>query len=263
MALAPDAVVLTFSENLNPTLSEATVRGPSGRPVLARPIAAREIRIDLVTNAPGLYTTAWVAVSSDDGHTTQGTVTFTVEARGSGAPAPGSVTGPSATDVGIAVARWVEDAALLLAVGMLFLGWVARRDDELAWVRPRLLPVLVVALVAGCLVVGSEAALASNGTLSGVGVYLGSGLNGVARVVRVAAGAGRCGVGMARPAPRPAVIAAVVALAASGHSPGNGPRRWACCLTPSTSWLPACGPEASRRWPPCARRWDGAQPATC
>jgi len=224
LGLAPGAVVLDFSENLNPRLSEATVGAAGARPVVARPIAARQIRVDLVTNVPGLYTVRWVAVSVDDGHTTEGTVTFTVEARGTGALAPGSASGPSATDIAIAGARWVEDAALLLAIGMLLLGWVARGDDALAWVRPRLGPPLIVAFAAGCLVVGSEAAVASNGTLSGAAVYLGSGLTGPARVARLlleltalAAVAARARFLAA------AVLAAVATLAASGHAAGNGP----------------------------------------
>jgi copper transport protein len=224
LGLAPAAVVLDFSENLNPTLSEATVSESSSRPVESRPIAAREIRVDLVTNAPGLYRVQWVAVSAEDGHTTQGTLTFTVEARASGAQSSGSAMGPSATDVGIALARWVEDAALLVAVGMLFLTWLARRDDELAWVRPRLRPPLVVALAAGCVVVGSEAAVASGGTLSGVIVYFGSGLTGVARIARVVLELNAVAAVTVRARYlAPAVAAPLVALAASGHAAGNGP----------------------------------------
>lgn len=224
LGLAPAAVVLDFSENLNPTLSEATVRGASGRPVIARPIAAREIRVDLVTNAPGLYSAQWVAVSLDDGHTTQGSLTFTVEARGTGAQGAGSSSGPSASDVGIAVARWVEDAALLLAVGMLFLNWLARRDDELAWVRPRLRTPLLVALAAGCIVVGSEAAVASNGILSGAITYFGSGLAGLARIARLVLELNALAAVTARARHlAPAVLAPLIALAASGHAPGDAP----------------------------------------
>ena len=240
LGLAPGAVVLDFSENLNLTLSEATVRGPSGRPVFARPIAAREIRIDLVTNAPGLYSALWVAVSADDGHTTQGTVTFTVEAQDSGAQGSGSASGPSATDVAIAVARWVEDAALLLAVGMLVLRWAARGDDALAWVRPRLRATLVVALAAGCLVVGSEAAVASNGSFSGALDYFGSGLTGLARVARLVLELNALAAVTARARYlAPAVLAPVIALAASGHAPGDGPAALGVLLD-SVHLLAAC-----------------------
>jgi CopC domain len=154
--LAPAAVVLQFSENLSPALSEATVSSTSERSVIARPITAREISANLVTSTPGLYVVRWMAVSVDDGHTTQRTITFTVEARASAAQASGSSAAPSVTDIGIALARWVEDSALLLAIGMLFLRWLAAGDDELVSVRPRLPPPVVVALVAGCIVVGTE-----------------------------------------------------------------------------------------------------------
>ncbi len=238
LGLAPGAVVLDFSEPLNRKLSYASVADPEGRSVNARPVAAREIRVDLITNIPGQYLVRWMAVSANDGHTTSGTVTFTVDARGVGAAA--AAGGPSPGDFGLAVARWVEDAALLLAVGMLLISWLGRREPRLDWVRPRLRIPLVVACVAGCVVITTEALAATDGTVSGVIGYFSAGLTGVARVARVVLELWAIlAVSVRARYLWPAVLAPLVALAASGHAVGNAPQWWG--LTIDSVHLVAAG----------------------
>ena len=85
----------------------------------------------------------------------------------------------------IAVARVIEDLALLLAVGILLLGWLSRREPALRWVRIPLVSALGVACVGGFLVVTGEAlAAASSASLGAVTSYLTTGLPGVARLAR-------------------------------------------------------------------------------
>ena len=225
LGLAPGAVVLDFSEPLNPALSQASVADPEGRSTNARPIAATEIRVDLITNIPGQYLVRWTAVSRDDGHTTLGSLAFTVDARGSAAVVAAS--GPSAGDVALAAARWVEDAALLLAVGMLLIGWLGRREPALTWVRPRLRIPLVVAFIAGCIVISAEALTATDGTVAALAGYFGAGLSGVARVARVVLELyAVLAVSVRARHLWPAVLAPLGALAASGHAVGNAPQWW-------------------------------------
>lgn len=225
LGLAPAAVTLDFSEALNPGLSFATVTDGAGSSVSAHAVSQREMRVTLSTNVPGRYLVRWTAVSLDDGHTTRGAFTFTVAVSGGGGSQGGSASGPSGTDVAIAVGRVVEDTALLLAVGMLSIVWLARRH-ELAWVRPRLAPVVVMALVAGCAVVASETAIAAGGSLGGALSYLGSGVPGGARIARdVAEAAAVAAVVAGLPIwwGTTSILIAVVALSASGHAVGNTP----------------------------------------
>ena len=49
--------------------------------------------------------------------------------------------GPRSDDLLLAIGRWVEALALLLAMGMLLLSRLARGRAELDWVRPRIAPV--------------------------------------------------------------------------------------------------------------------------
>lgn len=239
LGLAPGAVVLDFSEALAPRLSQASVADPDGRNTTARPISATEIRVDLITNMPGQYAVRWTAVSSDDGHATAGGFTFTVDAR-PGAASALAGGGPSPGDVALAAARWVEDTALLLAVGMLLVRWLGRRAPRLEWVRPRLRIPLVVAFVAGCIVIGTEALTASRGSLSAVVTYFNADLTGIARVARVVLELyAVLAVTVRARYLWPAVLAPLVALAASGHAVGDTPQWWG--LTMDSVHLVAAG----------------------
>ncbi len=179
LGTAPGVVVLQFSQPLNGRLSRVTVTDPAGTRVTGK-AAGTEARAALTTNQPGTYQVTWTAVSTDDGHTSRGSFQFTVVA-----PAA-QVTEPAATqrpDTVTAALRAIQYAALLLVVGMLLLGRLARRPPQLAWVRLRLRLPLAVALGSGLLLVTREA-LAASGT---PGTYLSSGLAGRARLLLVAA----------------------------------------------------------------------------
>ena len=262
LGTTPGTVVLDFSSPLNAPLSAATVTDPLGHPTTARPTTATEIRVNLVTNAPGQYRVEWTSVSLVDGHTLHGTFGFTVLARGLAAALATSQGGLSAGDVGLALARWVEDAALLLAIGMLLVRWLGRRDPALAWARPRLLLPLVVAVAAGVSVISAESLTASGGSLSGAISYFEAGPTGVARLARVvlevyavAAVAGGARIVW------PAVAAPVIALAAAGHGAGAQPAWWgvgvdAVHLVAAGAWAGGIVALATVR-PPAGWRTEG------
>jgi copper transport protein len=163
----------------------------------------------------------------------------------------GAGTGPRRQDVLIAVGRAAEDAALLLAVGMLLLVGLARLDPRLPKLRPRVHVVLAVALAAGVAVIVAEAAAASavhGPSAWGIAAYLTTGLAGWARLSRIALEAlalwlaspwaARGGL-RAWPAVALVVSLAVVALAASGHAAGASPAWWG--ITADAAHLLAAG----------------------
>lgn len=78
-ARAPQRVVLSFSEKLEPAFSGATVTDGSGRDVAAAPVAVSGSAIVvLVRPRPGNYRVIWHAVSVDT-HRTEGAYSFTVK----------------------------------------------------------------------------------------------------------------------------------------------------------------------------------------
>src|SRR5580658_2475762 len=219
LGVTPGSVLLYFSEQIDPSLSEATVTGPGGETVTGPAAAARLIQVDLDTNLPGAYHVTWKAVSDVDGHTTSGAFSFTV-GQPSGDTVTNASTGPSASNWVVTAARWIEDLALILAVGSLFILWLGRRDEPLTWVQPELLLVFGVALGAGVVVVTGEAFAAAGANLHGVVSYLTTGLAGTARVARVLLESLAC-LAVARRLYAVAgviLVASVVALAASGHA---------------------------------------------
>jgi copper transport protein len=220
IGIAPSAVVLDFSEVLYPALSHASVTDPGDRVTTAAPLSAFEIRVGLLTNLPGVYQVTWQAVSAADGHATHGSFIFTVEATSAAGVAASSSSRATVLDFVVAIARWIEDGALLLTFGMLFMAWVARRGPQLAWVRPRLLPPMV-ALAAGLVVVGGEAASASGASAGSVIAYFGSGPAGMARIARIGAEALTCiAISTRDRAAWPALLVALTALSLSGHAAG-------------------------------------------
>ena len=219
LGVTPGSVLLYFSEQLDPSLSEATVTGPGGEVVTAPPSAERLIQVNLDTNLPGAYHVTWRAVSDVDGHTTSGAFSFTVGATPGTAPTL-AASGPSATNWVVTIARWIEDLALILGVGSLFILWLGRREEPLPWVQPELLLVFGVALAAGIVVVTGEAVAAAGASLHGVATYLTTGLAGTARVARILLESVAC-IAVARRAYAllgVILVALVVALAASGHA---------------------------------------------
>jgi putative copper export protein/methionine-rich copper-binding protein CopC len=228
LGTAPGVVVLEFSEPVNAKLSRATVTDPSGRRFAGGGTEGQEIRVPLSTNASGVYTVDWVSVSTLDGHAVHGSFQFGVGVTPRASSAETAQTAPGEGDLAIAVLRWVEYLALLVAVGMLLLRGLARRSPELGWVGTRLVVPLGVALVSGLAVVSSEAiSAAGSASLGGVWSYLSTGLPGLARLSRL---------GLEAVALVAAILhsralwiymtAAIVALAASGHAAAIHPTWW-------------------------------------
>src|SRR6266516_5913869 len=264
LATAPALVVLRFTEPLNVRLSGVMVTDPAGRRFRGGVVGPEELRVRLLTNAPGAYQVAWATVSAVDGHSLRGGFAFGVGvavavggsagAQGAGQSGGSVAVSPRLRDVLIAAGRAVEDTALLGAVGMLLLVGLARRDPPLASVRPRVVVVLAVALGAGLVVVTAAAAVASAApglSVGGMAAYLTSRLPGWARLARVAlegvalvwclpsSRSGRFGLGGPGAWPAVAVAGAVVALAASGHAAGATPGWWG--ITVDAAHLLAAG----------------------
>ena len=259
LATAPALVVLRFTEPLNGRLSQATVTDPDGQRFQGGSWGATELRVRLLANAPGVYRVAWATVSVVDGHTLHGGFAFGVGVPvGAGGRAGGGAgTGPGLRDVVVAAGRAAEDAALLVAVGMLLLVSLARLDPRLPRLRPRVRLALAVALAAGLAVIVAEAAAAAatavhGPSVRGMAAYLTSGLAGWARLARVALEAlalllwwpppplarGRLRA-WRWPAVALAVALAVVALAAAGHAAGATPAWWG--ITADAAHLLAAG----------------------
>ncbi|MGH2579274.1 MAG: copper resistance D family protein, partial [Actinomycetota bacterium] len=184
--------------------------------------------IDHTTNQTGVYEVSLTTVSVVDGHTLSGSFRFGVGVS----PGPGAEGGttdePTGRDLLVSVGRLVEDVSLLLVLGLLLLGRLARRRPSLEWVRTPILPVFAAALVGGLVVVLGEALLAApSPSGSAVFTYLSTGLPGWARLGRVLLEG--AGVLVAWRWPRraaPFAVGAVVALAAAGHAAAIQPRAW-------------------------------------
>src|SRR5207247_5479702 len=135
----------------------ANVTDPTGRRFTGGATQGSEIRVPLRTNAPGIYTVRWASVSALDGHAVRGSFQFGVGVSPAGGPVEAAQTSPGAGALGLAVLRWIEYLALLVAVGMLLLRRLARSQAELVWVRPRLVLPLAIAIASGLAVVSWEA----------------------------------------------------------------------------------------------------------
>src|SRR6266542_2719101 len=186
LATTPALVVLRFTEPLNDRLSRATVIGPDGQRFQGGASGPGELRVRLLTEAPGVYRVAWATVSVVDGHTLHGGFAFGVRApvagQRSGQREGRTAAGPRLDDVLIAAVRAAEDA-VLVAMGMLLLIGLAGRDPRLPQRRPRVRLALAVALMAGLGVVVADAVAASASAVHGLSVrgmvaYLTTGVAG-------------------------------------------------------------------------------------
>ena len=226
LGTAPGVVILEFSEALNTKLSKAIVTGPTGEQ-FAGGASGEEIRVPLSTNAPGVYRVDWSTVSTLDGHTWRGSFEFGVGVTPRTAPQePG--LGPQSDDLLLAVGRWVEALALLLALGMLLVRRLARGRPDLDWVRTRIARALAIALIAGLAVVLGEAMSATGSASPSAFVsYLTMGLPGLARVMRLGLESLALTAALfAAPTAWIWVGGAIVALAASGHGAAIHPAWW-------------------------------------
>jgi copper transport protein len=228
LGAAPGVLVLEFTEPVNAKLSRATVTDPTGRRFTGRATEGSEIRVPLSTNAPGVYTVQWVSVSTLDGHAIRGSFQFGVGVSPGAGSAETAQTSPGAGDIGLAVLRWIEYLALLVAVGMLLLRRLGRARTDLAWVRPSLVLPLTIALGSGLAVVSWEAfSAAGSASLSSLWSYLTIGLPGVARLSRLGLeGLALFAAVVQAPTLSLWLIAVIAALAASGHGAAIHPAWW-------------------------------------
>ena len=227
LGTAPGVVMLEFTEPLNRKLSRAVVADPTGRRFPGGASGDREIRVALSTNAPGVYQVDWTTVSTLDGHTWRGSFEFGVGATPRAAAGEAGV-GPGGEDLLLAIGRWVEALALLLAIGMLLLRSLSSGHRDLQWVRPRIAPVLGVALVAGVAVVWGEAMTAGGSPAPSAFVsYVTAGFPGHARLARLGLEGLSLGVALvSAPWLWLWVVGATGALAASGHAAAVSPSWW-------------------------------------
>jgi len=269
LGLAPGAVVLEFSEPVSAALSRASVEAPGGRRFGGSPAGDREIRVELTTNAPGVYGVDWVAISAVDGHALRGGFRFGVKVRPDATVQSGS---PSPPDLAAAAGHVLEYTGLLFGVGGLLLRALARRRPRLPWASPPLAAGLATALVGGLTgLVAGVLSLDSGVSWPTALAYLGSSA-GRTRLVGLAAEAAALAFWAARlpVAVGVALLAAIASLAAAGHAASAAPPlavpadtvhllaagAWAGCilvlalLRPPGGWL---GPEGrrllSRFWP--------------
>jgi putative copper export protein/methionine-rich copper-binding protein CopC len=220
LALAPGAVLISFTEPINPTLSRARVLDPTGRAFDGIASPDTGIRVPLATDAPGIYRVEWTTVSTLDGHTLRGAYTFGVRVDAGQLSTLETQDDPGRADILLAVPRALEYAALLMALGMALLRLLAARKPALPWVRFRHDLALAAALGSGFVVLVGEATIAA-GRLdpSAIGTYLSNGPPGAARLFRLADEA--AALMFALPAPSlavPPLIGAVAALSAAGHA---------------------------------------------
>ncbi len=228
LSTAPGLVVVDFSEPLNQELSRASVTSPDGVTSAGELTDDMQITVALSTNVQGIYEVSWTTVSIVDGHTLTGTFAFGVGVA-PGPGASGETTGsPRTGDVMVSIARVIEDAALLMALGLLLLGRLARRPPAIEWVRGGSAKALVVAALAGTLVIAGEALIAApTPSLDLVVTYLTTGATGLLRLVRP--GLELLAAVLAGRRSRWTAVfagAALVALGAAGHAAAVQPRWW-------------------------------------
>ncbi len=225
---APGQVSVTFSEPLNVRLSRIAVDLADGSTTKGRVVGDDTMVVDLTSGQPGVYEVDWATVSLVDGHTLSGSFRFGVGVSPGANAVNGTTDQPSGWDLLIAIGRLVEDTSLLLVIGLLLLGRLARRDPSISWVKTPTVLAFTLAFGGGFAVVLGEALRAAPSlSLGSVVAYLTTGLPGWSRLARVALeGAGLLAAWRWPRARAPLAVAAVVALAAAGHAAAIQPRAW-------------------------------------
>jgi copper transport protein len=151
VARGPGEVALGFSEQITFAPSAVQVFGPSNDAVQTGSAAYGRSRSTIVQHvratAPGTYYVAY-HITSADGHTVGGTVSFSVghrsDANASKGSAGAAVTENRAAALGAGLARFVEFMSLLAAVGgVLFASVIAP-----SW-SPRGVPLVLMTLLVG------------------------------------------------------------------------------------------------------------------
>lgn len=133
---SPPSLTLEFSEDLDPAFSQAQLFDSRNQlvepgPGDIAPAAPRVLRLTLPDLPQGSYTALWRVRSLADGHITQGSLPFGVGVAASalalipppGAPDPATLPPPPLD----AIARWLNLAALALALGGLPFGLLVWR----------------------------------------------------------------------------------------------------------------------------------------
>ncbi len=217
---APGVVVLEFSEPINSRLSRAVVRSPGGERFSGTASNAHEIQVRLATNVTGVYRVDWTTVSLVDGHTLRGSFEFGVGVTPGQGSSELASTVPPVPDLLIALARAVEDGALLFALGAFALRRLADHKPCVSWARPRTVAPLALATVAGLVVVVGEALNAAPTPSPAALVdFLTTGLPAATRLGRLAAEGTALAIGVLAPdlvvVP---IVFAMVCLAAAGHA---------------------------------------------
>jgi copper transport protein len=223
LGTAPGVVTLRFSEPLEARSSTVTVSDPASASFTGAASGAGMV-VPLTTNLPGSYVVKWRSVSAEDGHTVTGSFEFSVHSgRGAGTQASTGGVG----DPGLAVLRWIEYLAMLLAIGTITIRRLGRRDPPIEWVPSSPTMVVRVLLVAGLSVaLGDAFVSAASASVQSMVTYLTSGRPGISRMAVVAAAAGALVAVRWGHRLWPWLLAAVVALAASGHAAAADPPWW-------------------------------------
>ena len=175
---APEEIVLTFTEPIDPATAVLRVLGPEGRDLADVGAAvvdadATELTATLPALAPGTYTVSYQVVSAVDGHATAGIYAFLVDPTGTEAPpAAGPQSSSPSVDLSTVVARWIALAAVLVALGALVMWWNAARPvlaaSAAADVRPPWLLVAAASCV-GFMALAAYLALAARPIVAAIG----------------------------------------------------------------------------------------------
>lgn len=126
----PSEVVLSFTEEPEPSLAEVRVVDAAGAAVStapANPVPARpeQLRVPVGDLVDGVYTVTWRVVSRVDGHATAGAFVFGVGVAPQPADTPESISQvapPSPMEVG---GRWLLFIGLGLLIGLAWVGALA------------------------------------------------------------------------------------------------------------------------------------------
>jgi copper transport protein len=162
----PEAFVLEFSEPVDPRFSRVDLYAHEGSLVAELKVESslddRRLEAPLPSDAgidPGSYLLVWRVLSKVDGHSTTGSVAFSV---GTGeAPRTGTGAGWQWPPLLAVIARWFELSAWLLLGGMVVFRLVHGRilaetidDRSLQWLNDRLRLVMVSACFLGLVGLG-------------------------------------------------------------------------------------------------------------
>lgn len=136
LAQSPQEIILEFSEDLDPALTRVQLLDASGQvmipgPGVIDPSAPRVLRLKIDALPEGTYSAVWWARSAVDGHTTNGSVGFSLGETSPpasllpppGTPDPATVF-PSTAET---IARWIAYLSTAVGLGSLSFGFLIWR----------------------------------------------------------------------------------------------------------------------------------------